>query len=137
MSCTSPNTVASTTLPFVDAFRALEELLEMRDGLLHHFGRLQDERQDQLAARRTGRRRLSSPASRILLSTSTGARSCSASSIFASMPSLRRRRIALWMRSSTGVADSSSFARGRGAPSLESHCLEVLDQPRQARRGGG
>ena len=49
MSCTSPNTVASTTLPFADAFLALEELLEVRDGLLHHLGRLQHERQDQLA----------------------------------------------------------------------------------------
>ena len=31
------------------AFLALEELLEVRDGLLHHLGRLQHERQDQLA----------------------------------------------------------------------------------------
>ena len=36
--------------PFRRAFGALEELLEMRDGFLHHLGRLQDERQNQLAA---------------------------------------------------------------------------------------
>ena len=29
---------------------AFEELLEVRDRLLHHLGRLQNERQDQLAA---------------------------------------------------------------------------------------
>ena len=36
-------------LALADALGALEELLEVRDGLLHHFGRLQHERQDQLA----------------------------------------------------------------------------------------
>src|SRR5665213_1314940 len=35
--------------PFAHAFLAFEELLEVRDRLLHHLGRLQDERQDQLA----------------------------------------------------------------------------------------
>ena len=45
MSCTSPRTVASTIRPLPDVVAGLHVRLEVRDGGLHHFGGLQDERQ--------------------------------------------------------------------------------------------
>jgi hypothetical protein len=49
MSCTSPNTVAITTLPLVCPVDPVEVVLQLSDGALHHFGRLQDEGQDEFA----------------------------------------------------------------------------------------
>ena len=93
MSCTSPKTVARTTVPFVVPSRAFQKLLEVRDRLLHHLGRLQDERQDQLAASEAIADVLHG-GQQNLVEHVDGRSRCSASSIFASMPSLRRRRIA-------------------------------------------
>jgi hypothetical protein len=49
MSWTSPKTVAITTLPLVWPVDPVEVVLELGDRALHHFGRLQDEGQDQFA----------------------------------------------------------------------------------------
>ena len=48
MSCTSPFTVARITVPRVGGFRLLHEPLQMADGRLHGFRRLQHLRHNQL-----------------------------------------------------------------------------------------
>ncbi len=119
MSCTSPNTVASTTTPLLTPSLRSRNCSRCATAFFI------------TSADCSTNGRISSPepnlsptsfiaGSSTLLSTSTGSRFSSASSIFASIPSLRRRRIALWMRTSTGASASSSTCAA--APFADTVC---------------
>ena len=124
MSCTSPKTVASTIVPLVTPSVRSRNCSRCATAFFitsadcSTNGRISSPRAE-LVADVLHRRQQN-----VVEHVDRIAQRCSASSIFASMPSLRRRRIALWMRSSTGSpASSSALAGGRAvAPPSASQC---------------